>query len=188
MGVSQGTITEAQQHLDAVERYPELGAADVPRAEAIRLWQAWEAMTPTNRSRARKTWNAQKQATRDLATATADTPKAPKPKAARAPRSRKSRPGQPPEVAAHVRLTRTWYYFTAGLLQVINDFERNGGLAPLLAYWTPEEGARAHAQLQERAAQLARIIRELEAGTPKGMKSGNLRVIHQETPIFPSEG
>jgi hypothetical protein len=36
MGVSQSTVVNAQQHLAAVKRYPELGAADVSRREALR--------------------------------------------------------------------------------------------------------------------------------------------------------
>jgi hypothetical protein len=51
MGVSQGTLVEARQHLGAVKRYPELGAADVSRSEALRLWKAWEALTPTTLDR-----------------------------------------------------------------------------------------------------------------------------------------
>jgi hypothetical protein len=51
VGVSQGTLVEARQHLGAVKRYPELGAADVSRSEALRLWKAWEALTPTTLDR-----------------------------------------------------------------------------------------------------------------------------------------
>jgi hypothetical protein len=65
MGVAQGTIVETQQHLDAVNRYPELGNADVSRAEAIRCWKTWETMSPPNRSGARRAWYAQRQAKYD---------------------------------------------------------------------------------------------------------------------------
>jgi hypothetical protein len=49
MGMSQGTIVEAQQHVEAGERYPELGAPDASRSEALRLLKAWEAMMPAKR-------------------------------------------------------------------------------------------------------------------------------------------
>jgi hypothetical protein len=35
MGVSTSTLSYAQQHLKAVERYPELAAADLSRAEVL---------------------------------------------------------------------------------------------------------------------------------------------------------
>jgi hypothetical protein len=47
--MSQGTIVEAQQHVEAGERYPELGAPDASRSEALRLLKAWEAMMPAKR-------------------------------------------------------------------------------------------------------------------------------------------
>lgn len=65
MGMAQPTISALRRHLKAAERYPELGAPDVSHREAFRLYKAWEVMTTTNRSRARKVWNAQKQAKRD---------------------------------------------------------------------------------------------------------------------------
>jgi hypothetical protein len=176
IGVSQSVLSYAAQHLDAVKRYPELGAPDVSRNEALSLWKAWEAMTPAKRSRARRTWRAQRQAKHDEAAVPPGEAKR-RPRA-KAPRPKTRRRRQPPSVSAQVRLTRTWYVFTAGLLQVINDFERSGGIAPLLAAWTPEEWARAQTQLQERLTQLNRISRELEAGTPKGTQSGSLRMIH----------
>ena len=48
----------------------------------------------------------------------------------------------------------------------------------MLAFWTPEELARAQGQLKERLTQLERIGRELEEGMPQGIQSGTLRVIH----------
>jgi len=148
--------------------------SDVPRKEAMRLCRAWDAMSPSKRARARKTWNAQRQARRDQAKGKTRTGKTPKPKAKK-PRGKR---GQPATVSPQVRLTRTWYTFTAGLLQLINDFEHSGGTAPLLRFWTPEERARAQGQLDERLVQLERIRRELEEGTPRGIQAGALRVIH----------
>jgi len=103
-------------------------------------------MTPAKRSRARKAWRENQQAQRDRAAAAAEGVKTPT--RAKAPRPRVRRRRQPSPVSVQVRLTRTWYVFTAGLMQVITDFEHSGGLAPLLAFWTPEEWARAQAQLQ----------------------------------------
>jgi ParB-like chromosome segregation protein Spo0J len=176
MGVAVSTITDAQKHLAAVERYPELGAPDVSQREAIRLAKTWDAMKPSNRSRARKAWNANRQAKQDRAEGKSRKARAPKstPKA----KTSRAKGGQPATVSAQVRLTRTWYTFTAGLLQLINDFEHSGGTAPLLAYWTPEELARAQAQLGERLTQLERIRRELDEGTATGVQAGALRVIH----------
>jgi hypothetical protein len=48
----------------AVQRYPELGAPEVSQSEVLRRWNAWEAVTLTNRSRARRAWRAQRQAKR----------------------------------------------------------------------------------------------------------------------------
>jgi hypothetical protein len=175
MCVSQSVLSYAAQHLDAVKRYPELEADDVTRAEALRLWKAWEAMAPTNRSRARKTWRARQQEKQDRAAMPPEEAK--KRPRVKAPRPRKSPTRRLPSVSVQVRLTRTWYVFTAGLMQVINDFERSGGLAPLLAAWTPEEWGRANGQLQNCAAQRVRITRELEAGMPKGTQTEGLRVI-----------
>jgi hypothetical protein len=178
LGMSQSQISDTQRHVEAVKRYPELGDPAVSQTEALCLYRAWDEMNSQNRSRARRAWKAQQQAK----SATAGAKKPPKPKGTKAPGSK---PRQPPEVAAHVRLTRTWYVFTAGLMQVINDFEHSSGTAPLLAFWTPEERARAQVQLQERAAQLARVLRELEEGTAKGTQSGHLRVIHPEVTSVP---
>jgi ParB-like chromosome segregation protein Spo0J len=174
IGMAQPTVSAARRHLKAVERYPELGAPDVSQREALRLYKAWEAMAPTNRSRVRKTWNAQRQAQQDQAEGAPVAPKAPTAKAKK-PRAKGT---QPSAVPAQVRLTRTWYVFTAGLLQVINDFERSGGTAPLLEFWTTEELARAQAQPKERLAPLERVNRDLSNGVPKGTEMGGLRVIH----------
>jgi hypothetical protein len=54
LGVAQSKLSDASRHVEAVKRYPELGAPDVSQSEAQRLWNAWEAMTLTNRSRARR--------------------------------------------------------------------------------------------------------------------------------------
>lgn len=61
MGVAQSVLSNAQQHLAAIKRYPELGAPDVSQREAIRLYKPWEAMTPPKRLRALRTWRAQQQ-------------------------------------------------------------------------------------------------------------------------------
>jgi hypothetical protein len=65
MGIVAMTVSDAQRHGDAVKRYQELGGPDVSQREALRLWKAWEAMSPPNRSRARRAWCAQRQAKRD---------------------------------------------------------------------------------------------------------------------------
>jgi len=174
IGMAQSKMSDAQRHVEAVQRYPELGVPDVSRREALRLARAWDAMRPSNRARARKVWSAEREARKDQAKGKTRTGKTPTPKAKK-PRGK----GDPPAtVPAEVRLIRTWYTFTAGLLQLINDFEHSGGTAPLLEYWTPEERARAHGQLDERLAQVERIRRELAEGTTKGVQAGALRVIH----------
>jgi hypothetical protein len=173
IGMTQSQVSDAQRHVAAIARYPELGAPDLSLKTALRLCRAWDAMSSSKRARARKTWNAKRQAKQDQAEDATGTPKAPKPKA-KTPRTK----GTPlSTLSAQARLTRTWDVFSAGLMQVINDFEGSGGTAPLLACWTKEEWARAQTQLQERLTQLERISRELEVGAPKGTQMGSLRVI-----------
>jgi hypothetical protein len=57
MGMAVGTLNEAQRHVAAVERYPELGTGDLPRAEVLQLAAEWDAI-PSQRKRtfARKAW------------------------------------------------------------------------------------------------------------------------------------
>ena len=63
----QSKLSGADRHVQAVKRYPELGAPGVSQSAAPRLWKAWEPMTPPNRSRARRAWRAQRQAKCDPA-------------------------------------------------------------------------------------------------------------------------
>jgi hypothetical protein len=56
IGVSHSTLSLALHHVAAVERYPELAAADVSQREAIRLATKCEALDPQRRYRARKAW------------------------------------------------------------------------------------------------------------------------------------
>jgi hypothetical protein len=65
MGMTLSQLSDAERHVKAAERYPELGAPDVSQSEALRRYKAWEAMTPPKHSYARKAWRAQRQAKRD---------------------------------------------------------------------------------------------------------------------------
>jgi hypothetical protein len=175
VGIAQETLSQMQNHLAAAARYAELGAYDVSRREAIRLWKAWEKMTPAKRTRARKAWRVQQEAQRAWVKTKAERAK--NPLVALAPRPRKRRPRQT-RSRATIPPTRSWYSFVAGLLQLISDFEHGGGLVPLFEVWTPEEFERAKQQLAAQMAQLERIARNLEAGQVIRHGTPDLRVIH----------
>ena len=70
---------------------------------------------------------------------------------------RTSRRQAPAPLSTEGQKRRDWYYFTAGLQQVLLDFGREGGIQPLLKIWTAEERARAKAQLAEHREQLDRL-------------------------------
>ncbi len=62
MGIGVGTLNEARRHVAAVERYPELGAADLSRAEVLRQAAQWDAIQPQRkRTFARKAWAKARQ-------------------------------------------------------------------------------------------------------------------------------
>jgi hypothetical protein len=82
------------------------------------------------------------------------------PAAARTPRRRA------PQPTDEVPVTRSWYYFTAGLQQVIHDFARDGGVKPLLEIWTAEERDRARAQLAKHRDQIDRLEAAITAFDP----------------------
>jgi ParB-like chromosome segregation protein Spo0J len=105
IGMSQSQVSDAQRHVAAVKRYPELGEPDVSQREALRLCRAWDDMSPPNRSRARKRWNAQRQVQRAQAEAQDGTPKISKPNTTRAPRAKAP---QAPTVSAQVREPMTY--------------------------------------------------------------------------------
>jgi len=181
MGVSQATLIAAQQHVQAMTRYPELDAPDVSQREALRLWKAWEKMASPNRSRARQAWRKRQAEQRELAQAKAEA-KAKWVKGrliVRQPRPRPRRPRQT-RTQTPIPVTRSWYTFVAGLLQLISDFEHGGGLAPLFEIWTPEQLPLAKEQLATQMAQLERIARNLAAGQvlPKG--APGLRLVQNQ--------
>ena len=177
VGIAQRTLSQMQNHLAAAARYPELGADDVSRREAIRLWKAWEKMTPAKRTRARQAWRKQQEAQRAWAKAKADRVK--NPLVALPPRPIKRRPRRTRSQAT-IPPTRPWYVFVAGLQQVITDFEHGGGLVPLFEVWTPEEFERAKQQLASQLAQLERITRNLEAGQIIRHGTPDLRVVRSQ--------
>jgi ParB family chromosome partitioning protein len=178
IGISQQALSLAQQHVQAMTRYPELDAPDVSQREALRCWKAWEKMTAVKRTRARQAWRKRQAEKRELAQAKAEA-KAKGVKGrliVRQPRPRKRRPRQT-RSRATIPPTRPWYVFVAGLQQVIMDFEHGGGLVPLFEVWTVEEFERAKQQLASQMAQLERISRNLEAGQVISHGTSNLRVM-----------
>jgi hypothetical protein len=177
IGVGQQRISDAQRHVQTVERYPELADKGLSRAEVFRQAAEWDAIQPQRkRTFARKAWAKAREApeTPEMPeTPDPEVPMAPAAPVAKAskPKARKRRRRPQPTVATPP--TRPWYYFSAGLLQVITDFERSGGVLALLPLWTEDERQQAVHELAARLAQLTRVQDELLASR----SSGPLRLI-----------
>jgi len=154
MGVSRSRLMMASQHVSAMARYPELDTPDLSQLEATRLATDWDAMSQRQRAFARKKWAKGRTVQEMPAPDTEQAPQAAAVKV-RQLKTRKRRRRPKPTVA--MPPTRPWYYFSAGLLQVITDFEHTGGVEAMLAIWRDEERQQALKELVDRLSQLTRI-------------------------------
>jgi ParB family transcriptional regulator, chromosome partitioning protein len=168
MGISISTLSMAERHLRALERYPELGAAEVSQAAAVHQAAEWDAMRAKQRTWARKKWAKAREVVKGQAPADPEATPAPQTCVAKPPKPKARKRRRRPTPTVAMPPTRQWYYFSAGLLQVITDFERNGGVAALLTVWTEAGRRQAGQEIAARLEQLQRIEGEIHAGQPTG--------------------
>jgi ParB-like nuclease family protein len=142
IGVPRKTINDAQRHVAAVKKYPELATIIPTQKDTITVAKNLDALPEEKRAEARSKLISLDQSTLAIL---AEKPPMPKPK----PRAEKTAGGK-------------WRGHIQDMRQFFTGIKQAGGVLALTGTWTEQEGFNFLAELQDFRSDLDRMINELE--------------------------